>query len=142
MVYNDMASYAAVKFPLTALLAVDAAGNAETDRLRVDGAHRARREAPIFRPRQRKSRRNNVRRLPALAKDLYQAVRSRDDYSKHSMVRAVGFEPTRSLEHRHLKPACLPFHHARKRVQTTARRSGRSCRWLLLRWNTTCRRRS
>jgi hypothetical protein len=29
------------------------------------------------------------------------------------MVRAVGFEPTRSLEHRHLKPACLPFHHAR-----------------------------
>lgn len=29
------------------------------------------------------------------------------------MVRAVGFEPTRSFEHRHLKPACLPFHHAR-----------------------------
>jgi hypothetical protein len=28
-------------------------------------------------------------------------------------VRAEGFEPSRSLEHRHLKPACLPFHHAR-----------------------------
>ncbi len=29
-------------------------------------------------------------------------------------MRAEGLEPTRSLEHRHLKPACLPFHHARK----------------------------
>jgi predicted nucleic acid-binding protein len=29
------------------------------------------------------------------------------------LVRAEGFEPSRSLEHRHLKPACLPFHHAR-----------------------------
>src|SRR5690349_11175199 len=28
-------------------------------------------------------------------------------------MRAEGFEPPRSLEHRHLKPACLPFHHAR-----------------------------
>lgn len=28
-------------------------------------------------------------------------------------MRAEGLEPTRSLEHRHLKPACLPFHHAR-----------------------------
>ena len=28
-------------------------------------------------------------------------------------MRAEGFEPSRSSEHRHLKPACLPFHHAR-----------------------------
>ena len=40
------------------------------------------------------------------------------------MVRAEGLEPTRSSEHRHLKPACLPFHHARKPVDgsATARR--------------------
>src|ERR1700744_2449036 len=30
------------------------------------------------------------------------------------LVRAEGFEPSRSLEPRHLKPACLPFHPARK----------------------------
>jgi DNA-binding transcriptional regulator of glucitol operon len=35
-------------------------------------------------------------------------------------VRAEGFEPSRSLEHRHLKPACLPFHHARKPHERTA----------------------
>jgi hypothetical protein len=35
-------------------------------------------------------------------------------------VRAEGFEPSRSLEHRHLKPACLPFHHARKLHEPTA----------------------
>ena len=35
-------------------------------------------------------------------------------------MRAEGFEPTRSLEHRHLKPACLPFHHARKPVDPIA----------------------
>lgn len=29
-------------------------------------------------------------------------------------VRAEGLEPTRSLEHRHLKPARLPFRHARE----------------------------
>ena len=28
-------------------------------------------------------------------------------------MRAEGLEPSRSFEHRHLKPACLPFHHAR-----------------------------
>jgi DNA-binding transcriptional regulator of glucitol operon len=35
-------------------------------------------------------------------------------------VRAEGFEPSRSSEHRHLKPACLPFHHARKPHERTA----------------------
>jgi DNA-binding transcriptional regulator of glucitol operon len=35
-------------------------------------------------------------------------------------VRAEGFEPSRSLEHRHLKPACLPFHHARAPRDRTA----------------------
>ena len=35
-------------------------------------------------------------------------------------MRAEGLEPTRSLEHRHLKPACLPFHHARKPVDPIA----------------------
>lgn len=39
------------------------------------------------------------------------------------IVRAEGFEPTRSLEHRHLKPACLPFHHARKRRRSYRDRS-------------------
>ena len=29
------------------------------------------------------------------------------------LMRAEGFEPPSSLEHRHLKPACIPFHHAR-----------------------------
>ena len=38
-------------------------------------------------------------------------------------VRAEGFEPSRSFEHRHLKPACLPFHHARaQRSYRCARR--------------------
>ena len=37
-----------------------------------------------------------------------------------TVVRAEGLEPTRSLEHRHLKPACLPFHHARKPVDGIA----------------------
>jgi hypothetical protein len=35
-------------------------------------------------------------------------------------VRAEGFEPSRSFEHGHLKPACLPFHHARKLHERTA----------------------
>ena len=35
-------------------------------------------------------------------------------------MRAEGLEPTRSSEHRHLKPACLPFHHARKPVDGIA----------------------
>ena len=35
-------------------------------------------------------------------------------------VRAEGFEPSRSFEHRHLKPACLPFHHARRAHERTA----------------------
>jgi hypothetical protein len=29
------------------------------------------------------------------------------------MMRAEGLEPPRAFAHRHLKPACLPFHHAR-----------------------------
>ncbi len=29
-------------------------------------------------------------------------------------VRAEGVEPPRACAHRHLKPACLPFHHARE----------------------------
>ena len=35
-------------------------------------------------------------------------------------MRAEGLEPTSSFEHRHLKPACLPFHHARSVVNRTA----------------------
>ena len=31
-------------------------------------------------------------------------------------MRAKGVEPSRSFEHRHLKPACLPFHHARRQA--------------------------
>ena len=41
-------------------------------------------------------------------------------------MRAEGFEPSRSLEHRHLKPACLPFHHARKRHKRTDPRGSTS----------------
>src|SRR6476659_10028529 len=44
-------------------------------------------------------------------------------YSAVEMVRAEGFEPSRSLEHRHLKPACLPFHHARSVVIVPPSRS-------------------
>ena len=49
-------------------------------------------------------------------------------------VRAEGVEPSRSLEHRHLKPACLPFHHARSGADRTARRFEKICRRLLLNW--------
>jgi DNA-binding transcriptional regulator of glucitol operon len=35
-------------------------------------------------------------------------------------VRAEGLEPSRSLEHRHLKPARMPFRHARKPHERTA----------------------
>ncbi len=55
-----------------------------------------------------KSRRNKVRRPHRPGGRPVQAVHARDDCSKHSMVRAVGLEPTRSFEHRHLKPARQP----------------------------------
>jgi hypothetical protein len=35
-------------------------------------------------------------------------------------VRAEGLEPSRSLEHRHLKPARIPFRHARALSDPTA----------------------
>ncbi len=43
---------------------------------------------------------------------------SHRDLTLHSLntdsrVRAEGFEPSSPLEHRLLRPACLPFHHAR-----------------------------
>ena len=65
----------------------------------------------------------------ALAKDLYQAVRSRDDCSKHSVVRAVGLEPTSSFEHRHLKPARQPIAPRPRDGDATAFRPARFCRW-------------
>ena len=34
--------------------------------------------------------------------------------SSGERVRAEGVEPPRAFAHRHLKPACLPFHHARE----------------------------
>ena len=39
-------------------------------------------------------------------------------------VRAEGFEPSRSLKHRHLKPACLPFRRARNARDRTAHTLG------------------
>ena len=42
-------------------------------------------------------------------------------------MRAEGLEPSRSFEHRHLKPACLPFHHARAPSDPNA--SPQTCRW-------------
>ncbi len=41
-------------------------------------------------------------------------------------MRAEGLEPPSSFEHRHLKPACLPFHHARARTKSRPPESIRS----------------
>lgn len=62
----------------------------------------------------------------ALVDDLLQAVNSRGDCSKHSMVRAGGFEPPRSFEHGHLKTARLPFRHARNATDVIVSISGMS----------------
>ena len=43
-------------------------------------------------------------------------------------VRAVGLEPTRSFEHGHLKPACLPVSPRPQRADRTASRRSRICR--------------
>jgi transposase-like protein len=43
-------------------------------------------------------------------------------------VRAEGVEPSRSFEQWHLKPSCLPFHHARSGADRTARRFEKTCR--------------
>jgi hypothetical protein len=45
-----------------------------------------------------------------------------------NIVRAEGLEPSRSFEHRHLKPARMPFRHARASAsQTTARGTFKGC---------------
>lgn len=46
-----------------------------------------------------------ARRRPALRRK----IRDTPSCVSYSLVRAMGLEPTRPYEHRHLKPACLPI---------------------------------
>ena len=56
------------------------------------------------------------------------------DDASEQRVRAVGLEPTRSLEHGHLKPACLPITSRPRRADRTASLAARICRQDSVRW--------
>lgn len=55
--------------------------------------------------------RRAARRRPTLRRKIAAQKKIRDTPScvSYSLVRAMGLEPTRPYEHRHLKPACLPI---------------------------------
>lgn len=114
-VFNEQIADASVTSPLAELLAADAGWHTH----QTTGSDTTASEAAHSRLSRLTSANKTAAGTPsggsvALVADLLQAVRGRDDCSKHSMVRAEGLEPTRSYEHGHLKPARLPFRHARR----------------------------
>jgi site-specific DNA recombinase len=104
-VYNEQITGHDIHSPLAELLAADKGWQVvqETDDA---GTGRAAAMASL---KQHKTASPRTGGSVALVDDLLRAVNARDVCSKRSMVRTEGLEPTRSSEHRHLKPARIPI---------------------------------
>lgn len=131
-VYNEQVTAESVNSPLAELLAADAGFKAlQADLSLEEAQQRAEARLDGTRPSKGEAAELMPGGSTALVHDLLEAVHTRDDCSKHSMVRAGGVEPPRSFEHGHLKTARMPFRHARNDADPTD--YGRPiCRWCLL----------